>query len=184
MEKTFYEIKALLDKNHMLISYMQRGELYDINGFRSMKVEGDFYHKIMVVRPDEEIFTESVTFLAQRGKFTDLQGLQLIERSENGYPFQLLVVNDLDAAEELIRSYLSDKKEEPVKAPQAIKTLEEIKATPKKSWIDRHDHAGNCLFCGQPLPAFHDCRLRYGDCDCECGKAAAEHNRHLLEDDD
>lgn len=178
---TFNQMKEWLEKKNLLITTVKTGESLEINGLRTMRVEDDYRRKLAIVYPRREIFIDSVSFLAQRNYYTESQYRELLTRSRSELPFQLFIVNDLKAAEQAVRDLFAEEKAKPEPYTYKVSTLEEINNVPENAWIKVYGIDGNCPFCGKSLPRFYDLGIEFTDCDCECGQAAAEHNRRAAE---
>lgn len=104
--KTFQELRKMLEEEGVLLSAISNGEHYSIDSLRTMRCEGDFHHKLFVVRHDKEFFEDSISYMAEEGSLSPAQTKAIIERSCNGVPFQLFIVSDIDAAEKAVKEFL------------------------------------------------------------------------------
>ena len=102
--KKFTEIKNMLEKKGLLSSSIQKGESYDVDGFRFMRVQGDFQHMMLVVR--DEFYQDCISYMIGKGSLSEAQYLKFLERSYSTMPLQVLIVTDLDAAEEAVKEFL------------------------------------------------------------------------------
>jgi len=103
--RTFEQIKKMLEEKGLLLSATQTGDPYDIDGFRTMKVQGDFQHLLEVVR--DEFWEDSISFMTVSKLPREIY-LKIIGRYQSGLPFQLLVVNDIDEAEVAVEEFLAE----------------------------------------------------------------------------
>lgn len=106
--KTFAQIQNMLEEKDLLVSYLRIGEEYGIDGFRTMRVQGDFQHLLLVVK--EEVWEDSISFMVEKGSLSQQNYLKILERAHSNNPFQLLIVTDINAAEKALKEFLNESK--------------------------------------------------------------------------